>query len=305
MGEERTGARVRAILLEDGTGSVEMADAAPPIDPRELHARNEESKARFDVLAHFFGMSDEQSAERVYLIQLCVKFWFTNSLGKLVVFPHGFASTAVHDLIQSANRQNLKKRSESLAYFLPMTSVGASMTNTQRRRFGTALAREVFMGGGPFVLQDSSDMVERALRRLGYLDDALNVDLEEAMFCFLNSASNKHVLRKLAMLPTSGDTSQMVQESLGAAFLSSNSSGGWRILRQGPKGFLLHALKQEELLSPESIRSCSQEDLFEAMKVYARRHGLPAMRTFNGLVRRIQDHVEVNPTKRGLIEIGP
>ena len=275
-----------------------MAEAAPLIDPAEL-------QARYDAVTSFLGRSKDQGGEAFYLVQLCVKFWFANSLGRLVVFPSDFASLAVHDLIKSAQMRSWKNSSESLAYFLPRAQVGsATVTNAQRRTFGSALARGVLMGGGPFVLQDSADMVERALRRLGYLDDTLNTELQEALFSFLNNSSNKYTLRKLAMLPTSGDTSQMVLEALRAAFLSNRSQGQWFVARPGPKPFLLHALKSEGLTNPESSASCSPEEMFEAMKVYARRHGLPAMRTFNGLVRRIQDHVEVNPSKRSLIEIG-
>ena len=47
------GPRVRAILLEDGTGTVEMAEAAPPIDQNE-------SQTRYDAIKSFFRMSDEK-----------------------------------------------------------------------------------------------------------------------------------------------------------------------------------------------------------------------------------------------------
>ena len=298
VGEERTGSRVRAILLEDGTGSVEMAEAAPLIDPAEL-------QARYDAITSFLGRSKDQGGEAFYLVQLCVKFWFANSLGRLVVFPPDFASLAVHDLIKSAQMRSWKKSSESLAYIMPRVAISSkTISGDTKRKFGSAMARGVFLGGGPFVLEDSADMVERVLRRLGYLDDDLNDNLEEAQFCFLNSSNNKHTLRKSAMLPGSGNTSQKVLESLRAAFLSNRSQGHWYIPRPRPSTLVLKALMQEGLLSPESSGSCSTRDLFEPMKVYARRHGLPSMRTFNGLARRIQDHVEVSPTKRGLIEIG-
>ena len=295
MGEERTGSRVRAILLEDGAGSVEMAEAAPPIDQEEL-------KARYDAIMSFLGRSRALGEETFYLIQLCVKFWFANSLGKLVVFPPSFASMAVHDLIQSGSRQDWKKSSESLAFFLPR--VNQKNTGGRRAKFGSRLAREVHLGGGPFVLEDSPDLVEKAMRRMGYLDDAFNADLDEALFCFLNTAGNKTTLRKLTMLPNSGDRSEAVQAILKTAFLTNRASGQWWKLGTGRGHFALNALRGERLVSTGPSSSCSTAELFEAMKVYAQRHGLPPMRTFNGLVRRIQQEVDREPSTRSLIEVG-
>ena len=236
----------------------------------------------------FLGKSKDPGEEAFYLTQLCVNSWFANSLGRLVVFPHDFASIAVHKLIQSASRQNWKNSSESLAFFLPMVSLGF-VTNAQRITLGSQQAQGVFMGGGPFVLEDSSDIVERALRALSYLDDGLNGDLEEAQFCFLNSSNNKHSLWKLAMLPSSGDTSQKVMETLRAAFLSNRSQGQWYIPRPELKPLVLRALKSEGLINCAGSVGYSGQDLLQAMKVYGRRHGLPAMRTFNCSVRWIQN----------------
>ena len=297
VGEERQGAWVRAILLEDGTGIVEMAEAAPPIDQEEL-------QVRYDAISSFMGMrSQEHGGEAFYMVQLCVKFWFANSLGKLIVFPADFASVAVRDLTKSAPGQSWKKSTESLAYFLP--GVMRKNTNGRKAKFGTVLARSVFLGGGPFVLEDSPDLVEKAMRRMGYLDDAFNADMDEALFCFLNNSGNKQILRKLSMLPNSGDRSEAVQAILKTAFLTNRASGHWWKLGVGHSPVVLGALKGEGLVSTGPSSSCSTAELFEAMKVYARRHGLPPMRTFNGLVRRIQHEVDTDPNLRTLIQVGP
>ena len=298
VGEERAGTWVRAILQGDGTGSVEMA-ASPPLmnDPEEM-------QAMFHAVESFLiGTRREQSPHTVHLVQHCVKFWLANSSGELVVYPSDLACIQVLNLIQSASCRDLKKSSESLAFFLPRVSLG-TVTNAHRIRFGSGPARGVFLGGGPFVLKDSADLVETALRRLGYVDDALNSDLNEGMFCFLNNSNNKHALRKLAMLPSPGDSSHLVQQALRAAFLSNGSPGHWRVPHRGPRPFLLDALRSEGLISPKTSESCSPEEIFEAMKVYAQRHGLPPMRTFNGLSRRIQNQVVRDPTMRSLIEFG-
>ena len=296
VGEARAGARVRAILEEDGTGSVEMAEAAPPIDQEEL-------QARYDAITSFLGRSQGLGEETFYLIQLCVKFWFANSMGKLVVFPPNFASMAVHDLIQSESRQSWITSFESFAFFLPGIQRKNTSKNTSGRKakFGSTLAREVHLGGGPFVLEDSPDLVESAMRRMGYLDDTLNRDPDEAMFSFLNSAGNKTTLRKLSLLPSSGEASEAVQAILKTAFLTNRASGHWWKLGSRRNPFVLKALRGEGLISSSS---CSTAEVFEAMKVYARRHGLPPMRTFNGLVRRIQNQVDGDPSKRSLIEVG-
>lgn len=231
------GPRVRAILLEDGTGSVELAHAYNPED-REVQARHHAVKTFLEEIG---------SGDARYLIQLCVKYWFAHSLGQLVVFPADLACLAVHDLIQSAKRLSWKKSAESLAYFLPKGQVGSTrMSSAQKKRFGSAVGREVFLGGGPFVLEDAQDLVERAMRRIGYLDDACNADLEEAVFCFVNKSGNTQTLRKLRMLPGSGDTSQIVRETLRAAFLSRRGSGYWYsyVMGAGPPNWL-HALPEE------------------------------------------------------------
>ena len=225
--------------------------------------------------------------------------------GQLVVFPPDTVSIAVYDLIKSTTRISCKKSYHGLAYFLPGVPISSTaISKDTKRKFGSAGAQGVFLGGGPFVLEDSPDLVERAMRRMGYLDDAFNADLDEALFSFLNNSANKKTLRQLSMLPDSRESGRAVSEKLRRAFLSNRGSGHWYILRQGRNLLMLSALKKEGLISPESGASYSTAELFESMKVYARRHGLPPMRTFNGLERRIQQEVDRNPCLRSLIEVG-
>ena len=155
------------------------------------------------------------------LVSKCVKFWYTNQLGSLTVFPFQPAVKAVHGVLAGSRfavERNCKEYLRKLAYFLPITAKRGSLKKNEEKTFGYAKARAVFRGGGPFILEDSPDLAIRALTRLGYLDQ-FNTDVPEAMFLFLNSAENKGSLRKFGWLPGPGDNHVDVDRNLRVAFL--------------------------------------------------------------------------------------
>ncbi|CAJ1460589.1 unnamed protein product [Effrenium voratum] len=163
----------------------------------------------------------------------------------------------------------------------------------------SACKKNPLRGGGPFMLNDSAHLTSKALTKLGYLDEKMNLDLAEAMFCFLNCTDNKQLLRKLNLLPAAQETTGEVDRILHQAFLSSKTDAQWRI---GPGS--LKAVQQLLVASDMLPKGpVSQEDVFAAMEVYSRRHDLPEMQTFNGRAWRIMRFNDTNPTKRGVIEI--
>ena len=281
--------KVRATLHANGLGSVQtVADAW----------ENIEDDPRVKIVKTFLA---EQGHGEGTLIQKCVKFWITNCSGSLAVFPQRLATIAVHDVMQAAQPKSWKETNNNLAYILPVGSLGKPSKN-QLKCFGSKRALAVFRGGGPFVLVDSPDLLQSTLAKLGYLDDALNGDFNEAMFCFLNTPSNKHTLRKLGMLPNVKHRPREVEERLRAALCSNHCSGQWQVATQARQELLKH-LTQAQLLRTTSSVDCDAGELFEAMKVYAKAHGIPRMKTFNGLACRILHHNSQNPDRRGLIEM--
>eukprot|EP00438_Fugacium_kawagutii_P003678 Skav224248 [mRNA] locus=scaffold939:1520066:1521858:- [translate_table: standard] len=289
--QERYGNRVRAILHSNGDGSVDLADEYIAFDNE---AKGKRVAAFLQKLGFFIG-------ERSSLIQPMAKFWFSNCLGSLTVFPQQLATLAVHDAIEAQSDTTFEYYNRDLAYFLPLSPPGTK-TKAGLQKYGTLKDRQIFRGGGPFMLQDSPDLTVRALRRLGYLDDNLNNDLTEALFCFLNSSVNKHTLRRVEALPNSGDRSSTVCEKLRAGFLSHGSPGSWQYMRRDETSMssILLLLRKASILSTTEYL---ESEVFEAMKMYAEDHGLEAMRTFNGLAFRILRRVNRDPNERSLIEV--
>lgn len=284
-----TNSRVRAVLNRKGHGSVHLAD------PYEAYENTAKAESVMAFLQDLGFWNDGQ-----YLIQAVAKFWFANGLGSLSVFPAQLATVSAYDVMQ-AKKNGHAHYDKGLAYFLPVSAVG-SKSKDCFETYGSRLARQIFRGGGPFMLQDSPDLTRQVLRRLGYLDDDLNDDLPDALFCFLNASWNKFNLRQLGMLPGSGSHWRDVDQKLHAAFLSNESKGNWQVMRkEAAMSTLLPFLRKAKVLG-KNERGPAQ--VFQAARVHADQHGLPPMRTFNGLALRILLNANSNPTKRKVIEVG-
>lgn len=207
-----TRSRVRAILHDHGGGSVQLTDAIKTFDNKEG------GQAVGEFLTDLGYSSDTD-----WMIQASAKFWYANQLGSLTVFPQQQATVAVQHAMQSGVSQTWERYCGSLAFFLP--SSGLRSAKKVSNKFGNGRAYGVFQGGGPFILEDSPNLTADALRKLGYLDDDLNADLTEAMFCFINASDNKWTLRKTGFLPCTGDRSCNVSDNLRLAFLSNATRG--------------------------------------------------------------------------------
>ena len=238
---------------------------------------------------------------REYLVHATAKFWLSNELGSLTVFPQQLAIEEVWQLLQGqGGKKPLKNYKHDMAFVLPMTSVGKP-TKTQLSQFGSALARRVFMGGGPCMFRNSTNLVAQVLKRLGYLDEGMNADLFEALLVFVNCADHRFALRKqVDAVPTLTDTAAEVAEKLRHAFLSHLTSGQWRV---APKNANVRSLLHRQGFL--STVKAAPRDVFHAMARYARRHHLHDMKTYNGRVFRILDSLDSSPTKTGVIEISP
>ena len=288
--------RVNAILHHDGSGSVELTEPHEPLSPETFVSVYKEVAMFFQNLGY--------EASDTHYIQTCAKFWFANRRGSLTVFPSQKALLAVHEVSASecALRKDWAEDTKNLAYFLPITS--RSSRTKSIKTYGYRLAGSVFKGGGPFILSDSSDLVPCALRRLRYLDDALNTDMPEAMFLFMNSTANKGRLRKSGWLPRPSDERLDVDGNLRKAFVSNATTGMWQVADNSPNAMepVLTVLKRAKVISFHS--KYSKEEMFEAMNLFVRQQQLPSMRTFNGLRWSILRHTAnaSDPSMRSVVD---
>ena len=285
----KLGTPVRAVLDTNGDGSVHMADPYTSFD---------NSAKAIEVMTYLKELHFR--AEKGYLIQSIAKFWFVNRLGSLIVFPPQLATLSAYDVMQS-EFDDAESYSGDLAFFLPVCKPGKN-TQACRQIYGSTVARQIFKGGGPFMLQDSADLAADALRRLGYLDDDLNYDLAEALFCFINAPLNKQLLRKSGFLPPSGATKHDVVKKIRAAFLSHDHSGQWNIRTQqnSVTRALIKLLQSANLIGNADY---GPTEVMEAMKIFSDQHGLPKMHTFNGLAVRILRSLKASPDQRACIEL--
>ena len=115
-------------------------------------------------------------AERGHLLQSVAKFRFVNRLGRLTVYPTQDAFDAACEVLQASNRQHsLARCRNDHAFFLP-TTCSASSAKTTLREYGGKTQKQVFEGGGPFMIKDSASTGAQALQRMGYLDEVYNSD---------------------------------------------------------------------------------------------------------------------------------
>ena len=266
---EATGANVRAVLHPSGYGTVQLAE------PFTYATSGEEEMTT--VISFLQDLQYRKDAE--YLGQSIAKFWFTNQLGPLTVFPGQCAIRAVLARANQFGTSPYVRCKKQLAYFLPVSS-RSTITKVHLQTYGSRRARAVFRGGGPFVLEDSADMVCQALKKLGFLDSKWNSDMSEALLAFFNVAENKQILRKqFDALPSNDDTASHVEDTLRHAFLSNDSSGQWRI---APKDSA-----EREILCKEGFldtKDASKGKVLKALKKYASKHQLPTMRNYNSYV---------------------
>eukprot|EP00434_Breviolum_minutum_P010339 symbB.v1.2.009122.t2/scaffold552.1/size189238/1 len=282
---ESDGPRVRAVLDTSGGGYVHLAGPYAPFDNDSVFAT--------DVSQFLEGLGYRRPGDR-FLLPACAKFWFANCLGSLTVFPFQLATISVHEMVQA--RDHYERYSGDLVFLLPVSSPSTT-TKACIQTYGSRRARQVFRGGGPFILQDTPELSAQVLRRLGYLDDDLNDDLAEALFCFVNASLNKTQLRQLGLLPRPGARRLDVCNRLRAAFLSHDCTGQWQHIKRDGDSIrpILRILRKAKILGNSKY---DKSEVLRAMNLYQKRCGLPRMQTFNGLAFRILWGLQTEPAKR-------
>ena len=290
--------RVRAILEANGNGSVHLAE------PYDSFANLTKMESVWKASEEFFQRTGRGhiAGDTKFWIHDIAKLFYAKGLGPLVVFPWQLAMLALYDASSQIPQHGWSLDSDELAYFLPITSMKIRIPIAKMNKYGSRLACSIFEGGGPFILKDSDDLVVQALWRLGYLDDSFNSDLLEAMMVFVNAANNKRALRLLGVTLDSADTTSDIVVKLRSVFRSHRHCGVWQLGGTSDPA-IMNILKSEKLL-PHSMIEPSSEEIFHAMKNFARVHKLEAMRTYNGLASRILQYKTPNdPRRRGEIVI--
>ena len=124
------------------------------------------------------------------LVDALVKFFHTNNLGKLTIWPQKLAIREAASKILTQPQQNWKKNPGNLALIQPLGggSYGAEPTNFAR----------LLQTGGPLLCQIDANLVKRVLHRFGYLHGSLDMagdNMEEAiaLFCRMNRKKMRSV----------------------------------------------------------------------------------------------------------------
>eukprot|EP00435_Cladocopium_sp_Y103_P024237 s269_g5.t3 len=127
--------------------------------------------------------------------------WAQNFPGSpLTVWPAQYPLHQLRDALAGCASWTFD--SLEMAFVMPVGSKGRA-TKEVIAKYGTADCRSIFLGGGPFLLEDSEELCEEVLRRLGYLDDELNSHLEEAVALFCDGTANRRTLQVAGEAPTS------------------------------------------------------------------------------------------------------
>ena len=267
---QKIGPKIRAILHEHGRGNVAFAAPWPTSVDNPVP----------EEFLKLLGGLNYRKKDTEYVAQSIAKFGFVNKLTPITVFP---AQIGCNSLRRLAMRTTYwEPYRDNLAFFLPVSSP-PKPTFQKTKKYGTMLAKQVYDGGGPFLIQDSEMMVAEALTRMGYLDELFNTDLPEALLTFTNMPRNKLVLRKYCnALPYPTDTAADVEHKLRRAFMSHDTSGNWRV---APKDAAVRRklckigfLAQE--VEPKAV-------VLQAMRDFSRSRNLEEMCSYNGNVFQI------------------
>lgn len=221
------------------------------------------------------------------MVTAMIKLAFTKGVD-MVVYPEALMYNIATELLHERAKRDWKEYSCNLAYFCPQLDYKAKERMNIRRqdKYGTAICRALVDAGGPFMLQDSPTMVASALRRLGYLDDDADPDLNEAIDAFCAVAGNHKELVRMGL----NTPPQMgVDEKcafLRQAFLSPLASGRWS---SAPLiGDVTGELLLQGVLTKQEP---SSGYIYEALLEYAKIHRLPASNTYKRLVFEVFQHI--------------
>ncbi|CAK0869809.1 unnamed protein product [Prorocentrum cordatum] len=263
--------RMKAFLLSDGSGGIDYLD--PPESLANVETCDDTVVAY--LRSHGYMSTNSSRTNASEIAPAIAKLWYCNQFGRLDVFPYWYALQSMLDLIRATPEKVSKGHGQAFAFVLPVR-------RHKREPLDDASAR-IAAGGGPFIMRNSHDLVERVLFRLGYMDSCLNTDLSEAMLVFSRMAVNKRQLSKIGLYRPGVP---LGASELKAAILSDAHGPTWQLPPQS--GSVVQYLVARGLLPSAQVPT---EDVHEAMKSICAANGLPAMRTYNGYLWQFQARV--------------
>jgi len=286
----RTKPRVQAVLQADGTGSIQVLET-PASSFSSIFSRDQvESIAqRLHELGYFMYSNPLNTSS---LSSSIAQFWHANRLGALVVYPNTLAFRSLIELLQKETRGDWRSNQLSTAYVLPVSSRPSNKGAV--KRYGSSKAASIAAGGGPFMIENTVDMVEHFFYKMGYMDTTLNTSLEEAAWVFSNASLNKRNLRQFSDTVTGERSPSFGTEVLKRAMLSTLAVGEWQLPPSDDvaRKFLL----SKKLIPNDRV---PRADVFDALKFLLKKKGLPVRETYNANLAQFSAHITAkDPLRR-------
>lgn len=258
--------RYMCALRGDGSGGVEPLKIEQPVG-------NDEAD-RIDVNLWRLGY---RMSSRDPLLPSMAKFWFCNGLGNLIVYPTMYAVNGVAKVFHRHPGAKWVSGQNDVAFVFPV--VQTAPTQRVIEAYGTRDCAERVRGGGPFILENSSTLVEEILSKMGFIDTDKNDCVEEGLDTFLELSRNARLMRKAGVSIMQADSLSVKVEKVREVCLSSASAGTFQAPPSDVNvrshlvacGFLSH-------------ESAPWEENSYAMASYLGSIGLTPKRTYSGRV---------------------
>jgi len=206
--------KMRVILHSHGNSTVEphTMDSNPCLDHSLVSKKMQE-------LGYLSDAEDP-------LIPPLAKFYHVNSLGPMTIWPPHCLGEAQR-LLKANSDRDWKSNPWDLVFVFPR--VLSNKTKTELKKYGTASCSSHVRGGGPFLLKDSAELVSIVLRRLGFIDDALNANIHEAIDVFCGQTMNKRSLQGLGLSHLHRYSLPTKNALLHGALTSPRAHGHWQV----------------------------------------------------------------------------
>lgn len=259
--------KMKAVLHKDGESTIEFHRASPDMD-----ILVDEASISDKLLS--LGYLDTPGRP---IIPAIAKFYRTNGIGSLTVWPPMYPRREAYACLAYGMDICWKPNSGAFVYIFP-ASKGLT-SQKYKNKYGSLKAAQMLHAGGPFLCNDSAELPEFVLRRLGYMDDYWNHDLEEAIEVFCNATLNRKSLEDMFVEIPNSWSAHSKKALLHGALVSPRSHGNWQV---APKDTSIRQyLVAHNMISKESA---SQDEVYDVLSQYARRCGIAECKTYNKLV---------------------
>jgi len=227
------------------------------------------------------------------IVPAIAKFFHTNGVGPLTVWPERCPRREMASLLTENGGREWRASTGDLAFVFPRAQ-HAGGTPKELRTYGSKACSTYARGGGPFITRSSRDLVDRVMRRLGYLDELLNADLGEALDVFCSMTWNFRALAAAGLGASSRVDAETKRALVHCALVSPKLYGTWQV---APKDrevrSWLFARREISGLDLPAV------EVMPALRSFAARHQLPERKTYNAQVLEVLRHLRAkDPSRR-------